>query len=160
MPTAKSFKRTSFKKGAFKSKYVDRRKAGRIPRPIRSNNSMQSAELNGIRMKFTTVFDLNAVLGFDSANTTICMLGQRVTAVSPGGQPIDLGNVNPDGKTGNYFALFQQYCITGVQVKLMFPEPGALALTSLPVQWAMAYSPEEIINSGVSAARLQSLSSY
>ncbi len=106
-----------------KSKYLQRSQAGRIPRPMRTNNSMQSAALQGTRMKFTSVFDINATPGF-SANMSFAILGQRVLAPGIASTSYDLGSVNPDGKTQNFFALFQQYCVTGVAVKLIFPEPG------------------------------------
>ena len=56
-------------------------------------------------MKFTSVFNIGAVAG-QSANVSIAILGQRVNPAGFFGTPIDLGLVNPDGKTENFFGLF------------------------------------------------------
>lgn len=54
--------------------------------------------------------------------------------------------------------LYQQFCIYGVSVKFFFAEPTSVEAS--PVQLALSYSPNQIINPALAPERMQAMSSY
>lgn len=108
-------------------------------------NFMQRAASSGIRMKYTTVFVPTYAATRESVSGTICLAGGKGT--SPGDYRT-LYDVNPDNKLSVDMDAYQQFSITGVSIKWIFAE--SITIETTPVQFSLAYSPNELINPALS----------
>lgn len=66
--------------------------------------------------------------------------------------------MNQDTQLETDMDLYQFFKITGVQVKLFFPMPTTLV--NSPVQWALAYSPADVLLPSLAVQQAQTLASY
>lgn len=112
--------------------------------------------LSFVKKKYTTVIPLKVANGSQSVELTISHIGGR-NSTTPNAT-YTVTNADPDGMLASDMKLYQFFRITGVSFKLMFPE-GTEAVNT-PVQWAMGYSSNLVINPQVSFDRLQALQTY
>lgn len=106
--------------------------------------------LSFVKKKYTTVIPLKCPSGAQSVELTISHVGGRNSTTPAATYPIT--TADPDGMLASDMLLYQFFRITGVAFKLMFPE-GTEAVNT-PVQWAMGYSSNIVINPLVAFDRL------
>ncbi len=117
---------------------------------------MQRMAMSFVKKKYTTVVPLRVAAGNSSVEFTISHIGGRNVTTPASTQVIT--DANPDGMLIADMALYQFFKISGVAFKLFWPE-GTEAETT-PVQWAMGYSSNLVINPVVPFGRLQALQTY
>jgi len=108
------------------------------------------------KKKYTEVIPLKVAAGEVNSFATISIMGGR-NSTSPLGT-FTLAGVNPDGMLANDMNQHQHFKITGVALKLFFPEGTDVDHTA--VQWSMAYSGSQVINPGVHFGPIQALSTF
>jgi len=142
-----------YKRSYKKRRTVRRRR--KFTRRRGRRNLMQRQITAGIKMKYTTVFTPRWAVGSDVAEGTISLCGGR--GVSAGAY-YTISNVNPDAKTTLDMDSYQQACIYGVAIKWFFAEPTSVEAS--PVQLSLSYSPNELLNPQLDAARMQAMSTF
>ena len=119
----------------------------------KSGRNMQRMALSFVKKKYTTVLPIEMGLNEDLAQLTISHIGAR-NSTTPANTTV-LTDADPDGMATSDMKLYQFFKISGVAFKLFWPEGTEAAST--PVQWAMAYSSNQVINPSVVFGRLQAL---
>lgn len=127
-----------------------RRTFKRKPRAARAGRKMQRMSMSFVRKKYTTVIPLRIAAGAESIEFTISHIGGRNSTTPLSTYQITIAD--PDGMLATDMGLYQFFKISGVAFKLFFPE-GTEAVNT-PVQWAMAYSSNIVMNPLVPFDRL------
>lgn len=119
-------------------------------------NRMQKAAYSYVKKKYTVVLPIDAGIDEDVVTTVISHIGGRNTT-NPS-QCLTLTDADPDGMAILDMNLYQFFKITGVAFKLFFPEGTTPEAT--PVQWAMAYSANNVLNPALPFGPIQALATY
>ena len=115
-----------------------------------------------VKKKYTLTRNIIIPSGLIYVTSTISHFGGSVLEGQQAGigfdRTLSLVNANPDGQLTNDLLLYQFMRITGVSIKLIFPEGTDNSNT--PVTWAMAYSPNYIIDPRVPLSTVEPLASF
>lgn len=117
---------------------------------------MQQKSYSYVRKKYTVIQPLTAAAGTDNVFTTVSHFGGKNSTTPI--QTFTLNNADPDGMTTRDMLSYQYFRITGVAIKLFWPEGTTPSAT--PVQWSMGYSNNLVLNPDLPPERLQTLASY
>lgn len=109
-----------------------------------------------MRKKYTKTFILKCAQGKSESAITVSHIGTKNTN-DPGGT-ITLADTEQDDNLNNDMELYQFAKITGVGIKMFFPEGTTTSQT--PVQWSLAYSASEVVYPQLPAERMQTMSTY
>lgn len=99
---------------------------------------------------------MTAEAGSDAYEATISLIGGR-NQNAPA-DTICLFDCNQNTQMATDMNLYQFFRISGVAVKMFFPQPTDVS--SSPVQWTCAYSANEIMLPAIAPDRVQCLASY
>lgn len=113
-----------------KKSYAPKRPTYRARKSFRKmgpGRKMQRTALSFTKKKYTAVFPLSVAQGTDLTEVTISNFGGRNSTTPL--ETITLNSCNPDNLQLDDMQLHQQFRITGVALKLYFPEGTTPAAT-------------------------------
>lgn len=143
-----------------KSTYRRRRRAFKKRRSVGAKiaRSMQNKALSYVKKKYTAVQPIKIAGTAGAAFLTVSHIGGVNTNSPTIDDTVTIKDCNPDGMLDSDMKLYQFFRITGVSIKIFWPE--GTDVNNTPVQWSMAYSSNLIIKPDVAFERLQSLQTY
>lgn len=119
----------------YKRRYVRRTTGSVIARRT------QRQSLTYVRKKYTKTFIFKIAQGASETAMTISHIGTKNSNGTA--NSITLTDTEQDDNLGTDMDLYQFARITGVAIKMFFPEGTTTSQT--PVQWSMAYSASDVI---------------
>jgi len=108
-------------------KRAPRRKRTFKTKSARIGKSIQKSSYSYVKKKYTAVIPMKIALGRDRFEATVSHIGGK-NATNPAGT-ITLTSANPDGMANRDMESYQYFKITGVGIKIFFPEGTTPAAT-------------------------------
>jgi len=119
---------------------------------------MQNRALTYVKKRYTKVFVAAVAEDDDVYERTVSHIHNRNSFSADPENTITLYDVDQDDQLGTDMELYQYAKITGVSIKMLFPEGTTPECT--PVQWSLGYSNLEIIAPELGTDRLQTLATF
>lgn len=108
-------------------KRAPRRKRSFKTKSARIGKSIQKSSYSYVKKKYTAVVPMRVGIGRDRYEFTVSHVGGK-NATGPA-QTISLTNADPDGMATRDMKSYQYFKITGVGIKIFFPEGTTPAAT-------------------------------